>query len=114
MRVDHTLPNPSSAMIIDGCSFRMLLLSSFRARLFLARVNAVHILTGSEVFFLLNWRPFGLSLRGHTRNDLFFLRQVIPQLSVLLLCIRQLSSNPLQFGFVISPRFDQPIAAFNM
>src|SRR6267378_678514 len=114
MRVDQTLPNPSSAMIIYGCSFGMLLLlSSFRARSLLERVNAVHILTGSEVLFLLNWRPFR-SLRRHTRNDLFFLRQVIPQLSVLLSRIRQLSSNPLQFGFLISPRFDQPIAAFNM
>src|SRR5213594_4310170 len=92
----------------------MLLLSSFRPLLFLERVNAVHILTGSEVLFLLNRRLSELPLRRHTRNDLFFLRQVIPQLSVLLSCIRQLFSNPLQFGFVISPRFDPPIAAFNM
>src|SRR3989442_12987692 len=98
-------------MIIDGCSFRLLLLlSSFRARLFLARVNAVHILTGREVLFLLNWRLSGLSLRRHTPNDFFFFRQVFPQPSFLLLCLRTALSTPFQFGSCVLPAFVPPVA----
>ena len=71
--------------------------------------------TGSGLPFLLDRRRrFRFFLLRHSRNDLLFLRQVVAELSILVSRIRQLFSNPLQSGFVISPRFDQPIAAFNM
>ena len=70
-------------------------------------------MTGSGLPFLLG-RLFRFFPLSHFGNDFLFLRQIVAEPSHFVSCIRQFFSNPLQVVFVIPPRFDQPIAAFNM
>src|SRR5262245_12090168 len=114
--MDHTPPNPSSPMIIDGRSSRLLILSLLLAKLLLQRLDAGYKMPRFRLLFLFyrRRRRFYLSLRLTCRRVLLCRRELVAQRFVFSLCVRQLFEDSLQFGFAVLSGFDQSIAAFDM